>query len=71
MLGPAAATRGPAEATLATGGGYARTGGAPVSSAEGDVLLLGENLTFKVGQFLALQTASQPATAATLGHCRR
>ena len=39
-----------------TGGGFARTGGAPVSSAEGDVLLMGGNLTFTLGQFLLLQT---------------
>ena len=41
-----------------TGGGFSRTGGAPVSSAEGDVLLVGDNLTFALGQFLLLQTTS-------------
>ncbi len=41
-----------------TGGGFARTGGAPVSSAEGDVLLIGDNLSFGLGQFLLLQTTS-------------
>ena len=41
-----------------TGGGFSRTGGAPVSSAEGDVLLMGDSLTFALGQFLLLQTTS-------------
>ena len=54
-----------------TGGGFARTGGAPVSSAEGDVLLMGDNLTFTLGQFLLLQTTSSlptiPAWATLIG----
>ena len=54
------------------GGGFARMGGAPVASAEGDVLLLGDNLSFDLGQFLLLQTTSSlpslPAWATLVGH---
>ncbi len=48
-----------------TGGGFSRTGGAPVSSAEGDVLLVGDNLNFTLGQFLLLQTTSSLPTVPT------
>jgi subtilisin-like proprotein convertase family protein len=40
------------------GGTFTRTGGAPVSSSEGDVLLVGDELSFAEGQFLLLQTTS-------------
>ncbi len=42
------------------GGAFNRVGGggAPVASSEGDILLVGENLNFGLGQFLLLQTSS-------------
>lgn len=58
-----------------TGGGFARIGGAPVSSSEGDVLLLADNLTFQPGQFLALQSTSSlptpPSWATLVGNAYR
>jgi len=40
------------------GGSFVRTGAAPVSSAEGDVQIVGDNLNFALGQFLLFQTTS-------------
>ena len=62
---------GGANSRVKNGGGFARIGGAPVSSAEGDVQLVGANLSFALGQFLLLQTTSilppLPAWATLIG----
>ena len=53
------------------GGSFIRTGAAPVSSAEGDVQLVGTNLSFALGQFLLFQTTSSlpalPSWATLIG----
>jgi hypothetical protein len=60
---------------LRAGGGQLRAGGAPVSSAEGDVLLVDDTLTFTASQLLLLQAVAVPPQpppwAAPLGQAYR
>ena len=53
---------GSSNSRVGAGSSFMRVGGAPISSAEGDVQLVGDNLTFTSGQFLLLQTTSSLPT---------